>query len=224
VTLAHVSNAILVVHNFTRELICISCVDDTVRSELWARLIEDLTARYRRAMDHARFLLSVERVGRPSTVNPELGRALAGADLARASEAAREHMDGMPEHEWAPAAGARGGLTVKGFTAAILSRILAAGADESGDKATGRKVHDVLRSYYGIARGRFVDVVCQQAVEHFLLGADGPLRVLDEGWVLGMPADLLDNISGEPPMDRTKRDDLRKEIQGLMEAKKVVLR
>jgi hypothetical protein len=218
VTLSHVSNAILTVHNFVHQIICVSCVDDTVRAELWARLIEDLTTRYRRAMDHARFLLSVERVDYLSTVNPDFYRAFSDSDRAHAMEAAKKHMADMSVDEVVA------GKTVKALMMLMLTQIMASGEKENGEEAMSRKIHDVLKNYYVISRSRFVDVVCKQAVEHFLLGADGPLRVLDERWVIDLPADLLDTITGEPLMDRTKRDELKKEIEGLVEAKKVVLK
>ena len=42
------------------------------------------------------------------------------------------------------------------------------GGDDS-IKKTRQDIHDVLHEYYKIARDRFVDVVCQQGVDHCLL-------------------------------------------------------
>ena len=42
---------------------------------------------------------------------------------------------------------------------------------------TVEDIHAILRSYYKVARKRFVDVVCMQAVDHFLVtGSESPLR------------------------------------------------
>ncbi|KAG9375883.1 hypothetical protein A1F94_013627 [Pyrenophora tritici-repentis] len=47
------------------------------------------------------------------------------------------------------------------------------------------EIHDILWSYYRVARKRFVDNVYQQAVDHCLLtGTRSPLAVLTQEWVI----------------------------------------
>jgi len=216
-TLTHVSNAILIVHHFIRELVEVSCPDDAVRNELWDSIIDELTSRYRKAMEHARFLLSVERDSHPLTVNPDFERALRETVARRETDRIKQSLAGVGVHP--SNEDKQINVSIKGLT-----RILSAGKDKS-EGGESRRIHDVLQSYYVTARARFADVVCQQAVDYFLLtGPDGPLQVLNELWVNGRSAAELENIAGEPAVDRNNREELEKEILGLETARKILMK
>ena len=44
-------------------------------------------------------------------------------------------------------------------------------------KHTVDDLHDILHSYYKVARKRFVDIVCMQAADYFLVtGHDAPIK------------------------------------------------
>lgn len=69
ITLGYVSDVISLVHRFVTTALGFVCHDERVRDELSASLMEGLTNRYEKAMEQARFLLSVERSGTPLTLN-----------------------------------------------------------------------------------------------------------------------------------------------------------
>lgn len=68
-SLFHVSNAIALVHDYIFQLLSHLCPEKQILDQLWdGHLIYKLSELYRKAMDHARFLLAIER-GRPITFN-----------------------------------------------------------------------------------------------------------------------------------------------------------
>ena len=84
-------------------------------------------------------------------------------------------------------------------------------------------IHDTLKSYYKVARKRFVDNVCQQAIHRFLLsGKDGPLAILSPTRVAELSESQLEAIAGESSASKSAREGLAAEIQRLSEAMKVM--
>lgn len=84
-------------------------------------------------------------------------------------------------------------------------------------------LHDILRSYYKVARKRFVDNICMQAGDRFLVtGPDTPIKVFSPSFVSGLTDEQLDTIAGESAATRRKRGDLRREIESLEQGKKLL--
>ena len=99
--------------------------------------------------------------------------------------------------------------------------------DFAAGKATGQQVcediHDILKSFYEISRKRFVDTVCQQVVDHFLLhGGGSPVHIFGPGVILGMDDIRLEMIAGEDSMTCGQREKLTTEMQSLEAALKVL--
>jgi hypothetical protein len=67
--LGYVSDIVSITHTFIKKLLVSVCVDERVTRELLSTLSEGLIGRYNTAMEHARFLLNVERIGTPITLN-----------------------------------------------------------------------------------------------------------------------------------------------------------
>jgi hypothetical protein len=67
--LGYVSDIVSITHNFIKRLLALVCVNERVTRELLSTLSDGLIGRYNTALDHARFLLNVERVGTPITLN-----------------------------------------------------------------------------------------------------------------------------------------------------------
>ena len=87
-----------------------------------------------------------------------------------------------------------------------------------------RDLHDILKSYYKVARKRFVDVVCMQAVNHYLIeGSAAPVKLFSPIFVGGLKEDQLDRIAGEDISTRRKREELRREIENLTNGKKILV-
>ena len=200
--LAHVGNAILVVHNFVSKLVEEVCPDPLVRTQLWSFLLERLIPCYKSAMGHAQFLLDVELNGRAVTCNPDFTSLLGRYHQARVAHKLAESAVEIPE-------GVRGvqeGRYVRLDNAEKQSK----GGEEDEIPTS---ILEVTRSYYEVARARFVDNICTQAVDHFLLSdKSSPLRVFDPSAVLSMSDEKLDMIAGEDAASRTKRESATERI------------
>ncbi len=89
---------------------------------------------------------------------------------------------------------------------------------------TVRDLHDILKSYYKVARKRFVDVVCMQAVDrHLITGPDTPIKLFSPSFVSRLNEDQLDRIAGEDVSTRKHREELRREIENLTNGKKILV-
>ena len=85
-------------------------------------------------------------------------------------------------------------------------------------------LHDILRSYYKVARKRFVDNVCMQAVDYFLItGHDAPIKVFSPQFVSELTDEQLEAIAGEDLVSKRKRDSLKRKIENLEVGKKIAL-
>ncbi|KAI0880906.1 interferon-induced GTP-binding protein Mx2 [Annulohypoxylon maeteangense] len=188
--LAHTSKAIVLVHDYIYQLFTHLCPDTKVRNELWnGFLLDKLQDRYRQAMKHARFLLSIERRGRPSTFNDRFNDILQDKRSSRMTK----YLENREEH-------------LIGNSRQVCEDIV-----------------DTLTSYYNISRERFVDSICQQVVNHFLLeGDDSPLKVLSPEFAMALDADELEMIAGEDSASKRQRQALAWEIESLEEATKVL--
>lgn len=67
--LGYVSDIVSLVHNFTVTLLAATCEDQRVQSALMSVLMDGLVECYKKSIDHAKFILYVEKVGTPLTAN-----------------------------------------------------------------------------------------------------------------------------------------------------------
>ncbi|KAK0644104.1 dynamin family protein [Cercophora newfieldiana] len=213
VALAHVSNAILIVHDFISTMVEKACPDPLVREPLWSLLLEELIPCYRRAMDHARFLLKVELDGPSVTCNPSFYASLEETSQARRVRAAEKYMVEVPK-------GVRG--VEEGLY--INKEDLAKCTDANNVSEVVLRIHDVTKSYYQVVRDRFVDNICAHVVDHFLLSdEDGPLKVFSSEFVTKkMTAEDLDTVAGEDAVARNQRISLEQQIDLLKKAVKIL--
>ncbi|KAJ3942724.1 uncharacterized protein N0V96_006945 [Colletotrichum fioriniae] len=210
ITLAHVSNAILVVHHFIHGVVKESCSDEQVFDALWSSILENLIGRYQMAMDQAKLLIHVEREGRSITYNPAFDRALNKIKAARSAKKF-ENLKVSLNLEYAPADYVRYEDLKKQVT------------HEKGTSATSCVIHDVLQSYYEVASARFSDMICAQVVDYFLLGAeDGPLNVLSANRIFKMTAEQLEMVAGEDTLSKSAREILKNDIMLFEQGKKVL--
>ena len=81
---------------------------------------------------------------------------------------------------------------------------------------TIQDIHDILFSYYEIARKRFVDNVCTQATGWFLVhGPESPLKLFSPEWVSDLDEGQLEDIAGEDLALKRMRAQLTKKISDL---------
>lgn len=84
-------------------------------------------------------------------------------------------------------------------------------------------LHDILKSYYKVARKRFVDVVCMQAADYYLVtGPDTPIKVFSPAFVYDLTEGQLENIAGEDAITKRKRAELTREIDSLEKGRKLL--
>lgn len=211
IVLSHVSDAIRIVHQFILDLLDHVFADEQVKSELYDNvLLEKLQASYKQAMDHAMFLLKIERDSKPMTLNHYFNAELQKAQSSRLHKA----MGALPavKYEW------EDGPVVR--LDAIMSGL---SVNKSNPEQVREYLHDILKSYYKVSEKRFVDVVCQHVINHYLLiGEDSPLHIFTQDLVFNLDARALENIAGEDMGTKQEREKLSKEIGNLQDAMKVL--
>ncbi|KAI8305059.1 dynamin family protein [Colletotrichum sp. SAR11_59] len=213
ITLAHVSNVILVVHHFIRGLVREACTDRPVREALWSSILDDLIKRYQGAMDHAKFLIHVERYSLSMTYNPVFDRTLNEYKTARFASNLEAHKVRLRPN---PAVAAE-------VEYVQWEQVKTPVTKASGLVDARQSIHDVLKSYYTIATARFVDMVCTQVVDHFLIFGDkSPLNVLSPSLIYEMSGEQLDIIAGEDSVTKSAREMLISDIKALEEGSKVL--
>ncbi|KAI2637027.1 P-loop containing nucleoside triphosphate hydrolase protein [Hypomontagnella submonticulosa] len=221
ITLSFMSQVVSAVHHFISEVIKEVCPDERVREELWnGYLLEELQKSYRRAMDNAKFLLNIEREGIPLTQNHYFNDTLQKAQSGRLVTA-MERL-GMEKHlnirdESSDIVRQQSGVFIPREQLGSISLNLA-NSDQVRDY-----MHDILKSYYKVSRKRFVDVVCQQAVNHYLLQGEGsPLKIFSTQMVLSLNEDQLDMIAAEDAPVKLRREKLGRDIKNFESALKVL--
>jgi len=91
------------------------------------------------------------------------------------------------------------------------------------DEHTIQDLHDILQSYYKVARKRFVDALRMQAGDHFLItGPDTPLTLFSPAFVAKLSHEELDEAAGEDRQVKRQRANLEKEAHDLKEAMKIL--
>ena len=85
-------------------------------------------------------------------------------------------------------------------------------------------IHDILMSYYKVARKRIVDNLCMQASNyHLLSGPDTPLTILTPGFIRTISVEDMQAIVGEEANLSRKRETLAKAIEDLEKGKKILM-
>jgi hypothetical protein len=208
IVMTHVETVIVVAHHFIKTVLLETIADERIREELWGLvLLERLQAAYSRAKKHAQFLLDIEVHGRPRTYNHYFSDNVLKSKAERLTQA----FIGKSEDR---------GSDYFGIYKSSIGQMV---ADKSNSDQTKEDVHDILESYYKVSRKRFVDVICQQVIDHFLLDGNGsPLKVLNPELVSNMSDTQLDMIAGEDGNTKRERERLNLEIQGLEAAMQVM--
>lgn len=176
--------------------------------QLWDNvLLERLQDSYKRGMDQARVLLQIEREGTPITYNHYFNAELQkgqGKRLQNSLSSLAIDTDSQ-------------GPMVK------LASLISLNTTRSNPQQVREYLHDILESYYNVSVKRFVDVICQQVIDHFLVnGKDSPLHVFSTELVLELSADSLEMIAGEDQATKQERERLKREIERLEAAMKVL--
>ncbi|KAI1738791.1 interferon-induced GTP-binding protein Mx2 [Xylaria scruposa] len=220
ITMEHMSVIIYHVHRFISEVVRSICPDPRVHEELWnGYLLEELMASYRRAMDHAKFLLRIEREGSPLTLTHSFSQNIEKIRTGRLVNAIKELSVERIDHPKSEP----DGQPHENYIFLKPSHLENLNINKGNAKQLREHMHDLLSSYYRVARQRFVDVIYQQAVNHHLLfGEKSPLRIFNTEMVLNLNEDQLDMIAAEDAPVKQRREKLGRDIDNLVEALKVL--
>ncbi|KAJ6024294.1 Dynamin [Penicillium herquei] len=204
--MGYISDIIIIVHQFIVRILDAICVDKNIAATNISLIMDDLTDRYRLAQERVKFLLSVEREGTLMTMNHYLNDNLQKCRQNRLCSAMAMLSFQDPKY----------GELVR------LSD-LSQQYHMSNESHTVNDIHDILQSYYKVARKRFVDCVCMQAADYYLVtGPQTPINLLSPTWVNDLSSDKLKEIAGEDASTLRKRRQLRKQIEDLEAGKKVL--
>ncbi|GJC96848.1 dynamin family protein [Colletotrichum higginsianum] len=209
ITLAHVSNVILVVHHFIFGVVKEACGDGQVLEALWSSILEDLVKRYQMAMQQAKLLIHVEREGRSITYNPAFDRVLSRVKAKRSAKKFKDLKVTLEDHD--------------GVDYVKYADLERESTDVEGVSETCNIIHDVLHSYYDIASARFSDMICTQVIDYFLIDAENsPLNVLSSNRIYKMTAEQLDMVAGEDAVTKVTREMLKSDIKLFEQGRKVL--
>ncbi|MCJ1266547.1 hypothetical protein MMC22_006432 [Lobaria immixta] len=205
--LSYISDVIVTVHRFIRKLLQAICPDDRILQGLNSVLLEGLVTRYQKAIDHVKFILHVERAGTPSTLNHYFNDNL--------EQCRQKRLESSME---------RKAINITNYGRMVELNAIYQKAHMSNVDHAVRDLHDILKSYYKVARKRFVDVVCMQGADfHLVTGPDTPAKVFSPSFVTGLKPEQLEGIAGETLTTRKKRAELVREISSLEKGKKILI-
>ena len=89
---------------------------------------------------------------------------------------------------------------------------------------TVEDLHDILKSYYKVARKRFVDEMCMQAADHFLVtGPQAPIKLFSPRFVNSLSSEELQRIAGEDSGTKAMRERLQHDIDVLENGKRILM-
>jgi hypothetical protein len=192
----YISDSIQCVHEYIDTLMSALCSDRQIKSSLWSFMLDELINRYKKSVEHIRFILRTERQGTLLTETNRFSKNLFEARLARFMASVQVPLSLEKIRECVPI----GNL-----------------------EHTVGDIHNILRAYYEIARERFVDTVCIQGLDyHLLSGPATPLRVLTPDFIIGIKPEQLQMIAGEDTVSISRRATLRKEIDSLTDGRRLL--
>ncbi|KAH7412555.1 P-loop containing nucleoside triphosphate hydrolase protein [Cadophora sp. MPI-SDFR-AT-0126] len=204
----HVEAVIRTIHMFNHKALFYCGKDALLSQRLWSRLSQLLLPKYRRALDHVSFLVQVEQDGHPMTMNHYF------ADNLRKAREDRIRLQLIGLQSW----------TTNDVQKEPLLRLKDTIATfVSNDGQSAEDLHDILEAYYKVARKRFVDAVCLQAVDHFLISnKQGPLWLFSPQYIGNMTDTELNEIAGEGNEAVSRRRRLMEEIESLKAGQKIL--
>ncbi len=206
----YVSRVIYMIHEFLVGALEVACPDKRAREELLSQLLDATLERYETGLQHARFLVGVERDGYPYTLNENFRSKLANLQSTRTEAQLSEKMQFVTLDRYRPDT-QDSVITLRDVQSTLQ--------DKDGGKQIAEEVHDLIKSYYEVARDRFIDTVYLQSITHCLIsGENSPLRLFSEQWVLNLESDRLEAIAGESFQTREQRARLTRRIQEVTEA------
>ncbi|KAI9894600.1 MAG: hypothetical protein M1814_001955 [Vezdaea aestivalis] len=207
IALGYVSDIIGMTHKFITDLLELVCPEKRVRDALISALTDGLMTRYKKALDMVHFLLRVERAGTPSTLNHYFNDNLEKSRHKRRRVAIEERSFEDSTH----------GTVIRLADIELTQNM-------SNLDHVVLEIHDILQAYYKVARKRFVDNVCMQASDTFLvIGDASPLKLFGPAFVNRLSPEQLGEIAGEDMRVKKRRAELAKIIESLEAGRKLLI-
>ena len=204
----HVTKVICSIHRFNHKVLQHCCNDEILCEKLWEKIAQHLLSSYKQALQQVSFLVKVERHGNLMTTNHYF------AENVRKSREARLKRKFEALNSWSTEGSEREPLL-------RLKDIL--GVVVSNDDHTIQDLHDTLKSYYKVARKRFVDAVCLQAVDHFLIsGENSPLWIFSPRFIGNLSDAELNHLAGEEDETLNRRNMIQLELASLKAGEKIL--
>ncbi|KAI9803497.1 MAG: hypothetical protein M1825_001840 [Sarcosagium campestre] len=205
--LNHVTKVICKIHHFNYKVLQYCCNDDALCERLWDKLLQPLLPSYEKAVQQASFLVEIERHGNLMTTNHYF------AENVRKAREGRLKLQLEALNSWQTKGEGEPLLRLKDILGVVMSN----------DDHMIQDLHDILKSYYKVARKRFVDAVCLQAVDHFLVSSKaGPLRLFSPHFIGKMSDAELHQIAGDEDETIKRRNMLETELCSLKAGEKIL--
>ena len=220
--LGYISDVVTLTHNFVTDLLDLVCPSTRVRHCLGSTLADQLTDKYRRAFKHVEFLLEIELNGTPATLNHYFN------DNLEKWYVAQEEFGSVTNFFNSRQERVRNRAAAKAFSDCSHGDVvrlddLAVHHPMSNAEHTIQDVHDILKSYYKVARKRFADSLRMQAADHFLItGPDTPLTLFSPAFVAALTPNQLEEVAGEDVSSKRKRNQLEKEMGDLEQGRRIL--
>ncbi|KAL4735605.1 P-loop containing nucleoside triphosphate hydrolase protein [Aspergillus similis] len=209
IALGYVSDIIALVNAFIVSVLTDLCHDGRMSRGLLAIMMDDLQKKYANAIAHTQFLLENERSDTLISLHPTFVKTLQSPDWKMQKRIADKTFS---------AGNAALGKVVR------VEDIKAAIPGIGNHEYMVQQIHDILQSYYNVAVTRFIDNVCMQSANYFLLsGPSSPMKLLSPTFVYRLSDQELADIVGEDPVIQRQRLQLLKQIEELEVAKKILL-
>ncbi|KAL8855200.1 MAG: hypothetical protein Q9221_000106 [Calogaya cf. arnoldii] len=203
--LGYTSDIISTVHTYICDLLKQICEDDRVRSTLLSVMMDQLIERYKRAMDQTHSILEVEH--NPMTYNHYFAQNLEKCHQERT----KALIEGKTFHD-------------DDNRELVEVSVLFQNMNISNLQSTVQHLHDIMKSYYKVARKRFVDNVCMQAADrHLTRGPDTAVKVFSPSFVSGLTPEQLERIAGEDLATKKKRVELTRHVENLKKARNLLV-
>ena len=196
-TLEHIGQVVRTIHVFILDLLQHVCADDSVREQLWVALRGPILQAYERPIQHAELLLQIEERGNPRTLNHYFAITLKKRRLERVQTRLKtaSSYPGSGMHE-----------------EPLVRTQDVVDMHTSNDDQILEDLHDILQSYYKVARKQFVDAVTKGVVDYLLLLVEnGPLSVCSPAFIASLSAEELNRIAGEASATSQIREKLTTE-------------
>ncbi|KAL4926389.1 dynamin family protein [Aspergillus undulatus] len=210
IAMGYISDIIAVVNAFIISVLNDLCVDGRISRGLLAIMTDELQKKYAKAIEHTRFLLDNERNDTLISLHQSFTESLQIRPEMK--------MQKLIADKTFHAGNAALGKVVR------LEDIKSAMPGYSNRDYMVQQIHDILQAYYNVAQARFVDNVCMQSANYYLLsGPKSPMKLLSPTFVYRLSDQELEDIAGEDPVIHRQRLQLSKEIEDLEVAKKILL-